>query len=260
MKFEISQKDKNLLVFLSMFIIIVCISYWGIYPTVTSIGEIESNIEDEEDEQTANVMKITQLPLFETDNQKLEEKIKEAKSGYYEMMTNDEIDKYFTELVMNYNLLSYDLEIGDSTVTNVDPYTYSQKAEDEAKAQAQANIVLPGSLTTTSEDEELEEIDEAEASLESGSTEESSDEDVAASVGIYTVTVDMRLGGEEEDLLRFIDDMSTSSQKLRVCSYSWTGERNVVYDDDGNYSVNLNRSLNISIEIYMCEEWSNNGE
>ena len=31
MKLEMTQKDKNLLIMLSIFVIVVCIGYWGIY-------------------------------------------------------------------------------------------------------------------------------------------------------------------------------------------------------------------------------------
>ena len=34
MKLEMTQKDKNLLIMLSIFVIVVCIGYWGIYPVV----------------------------------------------------------------------------------------------------------------------------------------------------------------------------------------------------------------------------------
>ena len=34
MKFEITERDKKLLVMLSIFVIVVCIGYWGIYPVM----------------------------------------------------------------------------------------------------------------------------------------------------------------------------------------------------------------------------------
>ena len=36
MKLEMTQKDKNLLIMLSIFVIVVCIGYWGICLLYTS--------------------------------------------------------------------------------------------------------------------------------------------------------------------------------------------------------------------------------
>jgi hypothetical protein len=240
MKFEISEKDKKLLVFLSIFVIVICIGYWGVYPAISGIYQIKSDIEDEENTKTMNEFKVAQLPIYEADNAQLEEDILSAKNNYYSMMTNDQIDKYFTELVMDYGLISYDLTINNSgNVADLSPYQYSKKAAEEEEAAAQAAIAAT-----------LEGTDDEDADTSSSI----SFDDVSGSVGIYSVQVNLRLGGEEEKLEKFIDDMSTSDQKLRVCSYSWSGERSVEYDEEGNYSVELDKTLNISIEIYMCEE------
>jgi hypothetical protein len=253
MKFEISEKDKKLLVFLSVFVILICFGYWGIYPTAKSISELNNDIEDAENERTVNEFKITQLPLYETENEKLEEDILTAKGDYYPMMTNDEIDKYFTGLALNeYNLLAYNLTIGDSIKTSLSPYQYSQKAIDESEEAKRASVL-------EAEDEAAEGTDEE--SVTSSGSDTTDDELIAAeteeaeaSVGIYSVTVNLKLGGSDEQLVKFIDDMSDSSEKQRVTDYSWVGERNAVYDEDGNYSVESSSTLNITIEIYMCEE------
>jgi hypothetical protein len=256
MKFEISQKDKKLLVFLSIFVIVVCIGYWGVYPVITDIDEIENSIDDEESTKLSNELKVSQLSMYETENEKLEQDIVDAKACYYPMMSSDEIDKYFTELVLNdYNLLSYALVIGKSELVDLEPYVYSEKAAAEAqkKTEDAANSTSSTESTnntdssTSSGSSELSAGDALQTTLEYGDTD-------GTTVGIYSVTVDMKLGGTDEQLMKFVDDMSTSDQKIRVTGYSWSGDRNVEYDEDGNYTVDISRILNISIEIYMCEE------
>ena len=44
MKLEMTQKDKNLLIMLSIFVIVVCIGYWGIYPVVKGIVNTNKEI------------------------------------------------------------------------------------------------------------------------------------------------------------------------------------------------------------------------
>ena len=47
MKLEMTQKDKNLLIMLSIFVIVVCIGYWGIYPVVKGIVNTNKEIPEE---------------------------------------------------------------------------------------------------------------------------------------------------------------------------------------------------------------------
>ena len=49
MKFEMTERDKKLLIFLSVFLIVVCIGYWGLYPIVKDIKKTDKKIQTEKD-------------------------------------------------------------------------------------------------------------------------------------------------------------------------------------------------------------------
>ena len=51
MKLEMTQKDKNLLIMLSIFVIVVCIGYWGIYPVVKGIVNTNKEIATQKETQ-----------------------------------------------------------------------------------------------------------------------------------------------------------------------------------------------------------------
>jgi cell division protein FtsB len=237
----LSEKDKKLLVFLAIFVIVVCFVYWGVRPIVKRIIQINEEIADAEDIQTANNRKIAELPLLQTDNEKLEQQIKEARTDYFPMMSSDEVDRYFTDMVLSYQLDSYDLDIQmPETLAELEPYQYSAKylhLEDE-------------------EDEDDDELSEEE--LLDGVTDDESellwDDEGEIDHGIYAATVTMRLGGAEEDLNRLIDDLSDSTQKLRVVNYSYTVRQSVQSGADSEYEVLSSKVLNVTIEIYMCED------
>lgn len=233
MKLEISMtdRDKKLLIFLGIFVIVVCFAYWGIRPSIKSVMSINEDIQDDEDIKSVNEMKLSELPFIQDDNKTLEENIVEARANYFAMMTSDEIDKYFTGLALSYNLYSYDLNISmPSDTCDLEPYQYSAKA------------LMPD----TDEEDEEEDTDD--------SSDDLLDEEEDPDTGIYAATVTLRLGGEQENLTTFVDDLSNTDQKIRICKYSYSTNQNVISGTDGTYDVVESTVLNITVEIYMCLE------
>ena len=106
MKFEMTERDKKLLIFLSVFVIVVCIGYWGVYPVIKDINSIKEKTQAEKDLKEMNEMKVAQLPMIEAENEKMNDEITTARNGYYEIMTSNEIDKHFTNLVLTSGLYS----------------------------------------------------------------------------------------------------------------------------------------------------------
>lgn len=229
MKMEISEKDRKLLVFLSIFVIVVCFGYWGIYPAIKGAKEIEKDIENEQEIQEINDMKIAMLVDVQVQNDKLEEKIKGSKEDYFEMMSSAEIDKYFTEMILDRKLNSYDLSISlpsnEKDTTKLKPYQYSARAKELKELEKEAK-----------------KSNNSDAKKESGVT------------GIYTATVSLKLGGDEARINKFINDLSAMDKKLRVCSYSWSGEKKIEENEDGAYTVDIEKVLTMTVELYMCEE------
>ncbi len=252
MKFDMTERDKKLLIFLSVFVIVVCIGYWGVYPVLKDIGEIKENIQEEKDLQEMNEMKVSQLPMIEVETDRMEEEIETAKVNYYQIMTANEIDKHFTNLALASGLYAYDLSISISEEpTSLEPYQYSKKAlgtEDEEYYDEDYD-------KESSEDYLDESEDEDDALFE--------DEDKFVATGIYTARISMKTGGDEEELIKFLDDLCNTDKKLRVVSYDFSEERSIEYNEaseteegvaDESYEVKSYMILNISFEIYMCEE------
>jgi hypothetical protein len=246
-----SERDKKLLVCLGVFVVIVCFAYWGIRPILKSVTEIDEQIEDDEDIQAMNDIKIAELPLIEKDVNQLESDIDAARGNYFSIMTSDEVDRYFTDMVLSYNLHSYDLTITmPETSCDLQPYQYSEKflkGDDEEESE-----------TDTSHLSQIEQVDEVateEADEETDETEEEADEEEeVADNGIYVAEVTMRLGGQLSDLTKLINDLSGTDQKLRVSQYSYSTVQSVQTGEDETYEVTEDRVLNMTVEIYMCED------
>ena len=69
MQMQMTEKDKKLIVFLAIFVILVAGGYWGIYPVVSNIFSVQEQIEDEKALQDMNMvlrLKHVQI-LFQVD-------------------------------------------------------------------------------------------------------------------------------------------------------------------------------------------------
>lgn len=238
MKTEMTERDKKLLVFLVLFVIVVGIGYWGVYPMAKAIVDYNGQIAEEQEKKQINDLKIAELPLLEAENVRLEEDIDNAKADYYPMMTSDQVDKMFTGLALTYNLYAYDMDIHmEEDETTLEPYQYSEKA--------------------TAQSEEDEYYDNGEnTGYEASGMDSLSDE--TFSTGIHTVEISMRLGSDDKDnLMDFINDLSADTEKHLIRNYTWEdNSRSLISLRDGGYDMTTEYEaiLNITIDIYMCQE------
>lgn len=248
LEMQMTARDKKLLFFLGIFVIVVCFGWWGVKPAIKSISETNKLIEQAQEAKMIIDMKIAELPLIEADNKKLEEDILKAREEFYPMMTSSEIDKMFTGMVLDYNLYAYDLDINLSDeVTNLGAYQYSQKYQDDINKRFEEQSAVN---TETYEDES----DEYNIYSEYTQEVETTAYDNSAT-GIYTAKVGLRVGGTKEDLQKLINDLSSTDKKLRLCTYSWDTVRGTTYSESlGDYEVNTKDILYLTLEFYMCEE------
>lgn len=239
MQMQMTEKDKKLIVFLAIFVILVAGGYWGIYPIVSNIFSIQEQIEDEQALQDMNMIKMAQAPLLVADNEQVEAEMSTLKENFFPVMSSAQVDKYMTGLILDYQLYAYDLSISmpQEEATN-EPYQFSEKAVLE-EMEEDTDIPEDTSADTDSEDDFMSE-------------KPVFDEDV--STGIYQVGVTVRVGGDKANLQRMIDDLSLSEQKLHLIGYDWDEESSISFTEDGTYDVNTECTLRMSMNLYMCEE------
>ena len=215
MKTEMTEKDRKLLIFLAVFVIAVVSVYWGIRPLVKSIRTLNTSIEEAEEERSINDYKISMLPALEMENEDLNKELEEARIGYFEAMSSDEVDKYLTGVMLEHGLECYDLNFVAAKADSVlEPYQYAESVQEGYSSQELAG----------------------------------------ASTGIRCIDVTMRVGGTTEQLQKLIDDLSVYDKKLRVEAYSWDWEKDVRYNSDGTYEIMSNRTLTIVIDMFMIME------
>ena len=252
MKTTMTERDKKLLTGMFLFVIIVAISYWGIYPQVKRYRALETKIEKEEEDKKINQMKIANLGLVEMQAEEYEEKIAEKKDEFYQIMKSSEIDKMMTELATDNHLDIYELNFTmPSTPTERMAYQYSalyqRQQEMKAEYESSSDDELEVSTTTKSDDEDEDEDDEdsgksKKSSSGSSGTAALMEEMMGAEEGgyqpntdIYAVPVTMTVGGDLEDLDKFIDNILAIDKRILLVGYSWGEFRDVIRRDaNGN--------------------------
>lgn len=245
MKMEITPRDRNLLIFLAVFVIVVGFGYWGIRPLIKSIGETRLEIEEQQDLKQVNDMKISMLPMLLGENKQLEEDMLTVREHFYPMMEADEIDRHFTGMALDYrlNVYSLDIYVADSEVES-EPYKYSEKREEEGLHTEEGYVEEEGTTT---------DIESVDTYAETGYTDLYEDE-VKPATGIYTATVDMRLEGAREDLQRLLDDLSGSDENHLLKSYNWSQSSSMAKNEKGDYIVDEKVFLDLELDIYEARE------
>ncbi len=244
MKIELTERDKKLLTFMGVFVIVVLIGYYLTIPQLKKAGEYNDEIEEQELIQSVYEQKVMQLGVVEAYNSELEKLIEGSKDNYYPMMDSDEVDNLVTNTVIEkYGLKSYDLSIGEKNLAGLQPYVYSKKAltgESDARQRA-----LNAAAPVISEDGMMLFGDVEESDLSAGDS---------GTIGIYMVPVQMRLSGDMSSIMKLLDDLALNEKKLRLVDYNVQTEVTVIPHDDGTEEEYTTESLNISAELYMCEE------
>ena len=245
MKTNMTERDKRLLVGMLLFVIIVAVGYWGILPQYKRYKKLETKIEQEEEEQKLNKMKIANLAMIDMQAEEYEQKIAEKKDEFYQVMKSSEVDKMMTELASNRGLDIYELSFSmPGSPTERMAYQYSelyQRQQDMKKEYESASDEDSETSDDKNEDDKDVDLKSKTASNKSGSADLMSEMMGAEEGGyqpntdIYAVPVTMTVGGDLEDLHSFINDIIGIDKRVLLVGYSWGEFRDVIRRDaNGN--------------------------
>ena len=283
MKSTMTERDKKLLTFMFMIVIIVGIGYWGIRPQIKRYIELGPKIEAQENTKEVNNLKMNNYMIVEGQAEDYEDLIAERKDEFYQIMTSSEIDRMMTEMAINNGLDIYELSFNMPTEpTSRTAYQYSElktwqdqmeltATDDEEEDDFGLSDLSGGS---DSEDDETETT--ASASDKQKIMEEvmADDSDIyKKNTDIYAVPVTITVAGELSDLEAFKEDILNIEKRTLLTSYAWGEYREVVtekstastdtdseegvtseeLEEETNYKVVTRKTLTVKLEIYMCD-------
>ncbi len=262
MQTQMTERDKRLIVMLSLIVIIVGFGYWGIRPALKKTKTINKDYEKQKDIQEVNELKLNQLPIIEIDAESYDELVAEEQKNFYSIMTSSEIDRYFTNMALSHNLYAYDLSISiGSEPVGVNPYQYSNLAY----AVASEGFEFSVDDTEDSSSDTTEDADDDVSPLEAMEDPYSYVPSIAFNSEIYGVDIGMRLSGKRSDLQALIDELSNSEKKILVRNFTWSEESRVVNEmptEEGaepETTLEVVSVLNINLTLYMCDTTSMDG-
>lgn len=241
MKF--TERDKKLIVFLSLFLLIVGIGYFVVRPLYEKVGQLQAQADELEMqvEQTQNY--LVRLPQLRKMNEELQGQKQDELQIFYPYMESQELDKMITGLTLHESLGAKNLTI---TIPD-EPY-----------------VITPYFLSVPQPDEEgqlseSEQAYEAETSGDAaGQTDEAQTPDAQAGTDgseqvLYVATLAVDATGTHEQLQAYIDLLSDDGEypAIQVNSYTWNRENTVGTDELGAFMMQSGEALHIELSVYM---------
>lgn len=243
LEMKFTERDKKLIVFLSLFLLIVGIGYFVVRPLYEKVGQLQAQADELElqVEQTQNY--LVRLPQLRKVNEELQGQKRDELQIFYPYMESQELDKMITGLTLHESLGAKNLTI---TIPD-EPY-----------------VITPYFLSVPQPDEEgqlseSEQAYEAETSGDAvGQTDEAQTPDAQAGTDgseqvLYVATLAVDATGTHEQLQAYIDLLSDDGEypAIQVNSYTWNRENTVGTDELGAFMMQSGEELHIELSVYM---------
>lgn len=243
LEMKFTERDKKLIVFLSLFLLIVGIGYFVVRPLYEKVGQLQAQADELElqVEQTQNY--LVRLPQLRKVNEELQGQKRDELQIFYPYMESQELDKMITGLTLHESLGAKNLTI---TIPD-EPY-----------------VITPYFLSVPQPDEEgqlseSEQAYEAETSGDAvGQTDEAQTPDAQAGTDgseqvLYVATLAVDATGTHEQLQAYIDLLSDDGEypAIQVNSYTWNRENTVGTDELGAFMMQSGEALHIELSVYM---------
>lgn len=241
LEMKFTERDKKLIVFLSLFLLIVGIGYFVVRPLYERVGQLQAQADELElqVEQTQNY--LVRLPQLRKMNEELRGRRQDELQIFYPYMESQELDKMITGLTLHESLGAKNLTI---TIPD-EPY-----------------VITPYFLSVPQPDEE-EQLSESEQAYEdekadNTQTDEAQTPDAQAGTDgaeqvLYVATLAVDATGTHEQLQAYIDLLSDDEEypAIQVNSYTWNRENTVGTDELGAFMMQSGEALHIELSVYM---------
>ena len=258
-----------------LFVVIVGIGYWGIYPQIKQFIKLESKIDNEEVKKNINEQKVANLIFVESQKEEYEENIAKNKDKFFDMMSEADIDLLLTGKAIKHKLESFNLNIDiEETPSDRKAYRYSDlylqqlewessNAVTDSQTSSVEDDIAELSGGSKKKDKKKSDDEEEEIVLDEVVDVFGNTDTVGVNQDIYAAKVTMTLGGDRKDLEAFLQEIMDSEEEILITSFAWSEYRfqkekdNVINPDnlDGSdYEIIEMDALTITMELYMCDK------
>lgn len=244
LEMKLTERDKKLIIFLALFLLIVGIGYFVVRPLYERVGQLQAQADELEMqvEQTQNY--LARLPQLRKMNEELQGQKQDELQIFYPYMESQELDKMITGLTLHESLGAKNLTITiPDTPYTVTPYFLAAPQQGEEDGQ----------LTDSQQAYEAETSGDA-----AGQNDEAQMDDTQAGTDgseqiLYVATLAVDATGTHEQLQAYIDLLSDDEKypAIQVNSYTWNKENTVGTDELGAFMMQSGEALHIELSVYM---------
>ena len=188
MTWKNTERDKKLLKFLAVFVLIVGVGFGIILPIEEKVLGVRSDLADAQMVKQQRELEGMRLSGVQAELSEQESKLADARSTFYQNLSGLEIDRILTETAVGDSLVIRDLSIGTAEAADLTPYA-------AAPEETSTEDVVPTQQTTENDSE--------------------------AAQGVEQIPVTILLSGTEEELQAFLNGVSELEPAARVSGFSW---------------------------------------
>lgn len=246
MEIKMTERDRKLLIFLGIFLLVVGVGYFGVLPSRRKALELKESAETVEATRIETEDQLMTLPAVRELNAMLLDRMAEESAVFYPKMATKDVDKLLTELVLSNGIEARNLSIENQVAYDVTAYTHSEFDTTPYQYTGGAPEPVDDSL----ENDELltgESTDDSLLAVTSGAITVD-----PRCVFVYDVTLDV--SGVKEKLQAFIDLLSDDEKypAIDITGYTW-GTIDTTQIVDNQVVVTSEDVLSISLQIYTCD-------
>lgn len=248
---KLTKRDKVLLYFLAIFLIITGFTALLIIPSWNRADELSTNLEEAQSTRDRMDASIAMIPQYTNELEEKQKQRDQLIADLYPVMENQAVDKMITNLILDYGLEAKDFIISvDPQMRQFVPYSLSAmglKARTSAQGQAEEIISQGTSANAESELDGTSSGDDASAQG-AAAADGSSSLNTGTAIEIYTSDVSVKAVGSREKLQSLLDYIINEEPSIRITGYNFASEAGA-YETGENAGMS---TLTITMELYMC--------
>lgn len=148
---SLTSREKKLLYFLLCFLVVMGGIFLLLMPAINRYEESSTQLEEKRMAQSQMDLRIQSFPLNEKNLEQVKAKLQEEKSGYFSVMTNQDIDRTVTGMVSKHLPISSELDITSPMRKEITAYDPDQKSSGSSSASAPSEEEQSDSKTWVSQ-------------------------------------------------------------------------------------------------------------
>lgn len=250
LEMKFTERDKKLIVFLSLFLLIVGVGYFVVRPLYLKVDELQMQADDLEMQVAQTQSYLARLPQLRKVNEELKNDKQQELQDFYPYMESQELDKMITGLTLHESLGAKNLTITiPDAPYEITPYFLSVPQEEEGEQLSDSEQAYKDETSDTpAEDAQTEDTQTDGTQITDTQVQDAGEAQI-----LYVAKLSIDVTGSHDQLQSYIDLLSDDTRypAIQVDSYTWNNENSVSTDELGAFMLQSGEALHVELSVYM---------